>query len=90
MLGWVHDLPLCYLEGGCCTPLTYDLNYHSKCKLRAVEMGVGEGFGGAPTHVGGVWVTVTIVTMTVIGAILPSNGCISPQAVQNNFWVTCA
>ena len=88
MLGWVHDPSLCYLGGGCCTPLTYDLNYHSKCKLQAVEKGRGR-FWGCPTHVGGMWVTVTIVTMTVIGAILPPM-VVSTTGGAEQLWATCA
>ena len=45
--------------------------YHNKMQMTGL-WGRGRGrFWWCPTHVGGVWVTVTIVTMTIVGAILP-------------------
>ena len=44
-------------------------------------------FWGCPTHVGSMWVTVTIVTMTVVGAIL-SPMVVFTTGCAEQLWVT--
>ena len=52
--------------------------------------GRGRGrFWWCPTHVGSVWVTITIITMTVIGAILSPMVVFSTGGAEH-LWSTCA
>ena len=50
--------------------------------------GVGEGFWGCPTHVCSMRVAITIVTMTIVGAIL-SPMVVSTTGGAEHLWATC-